>query len=105
MSKLLQLIIIFLVLSGGAYAAVNINTASQSELEVLKGIGPAKAKAIVEYRNEHGLFSSVDDLEKVSGIGAGTLKQIRNDLTVGGDTPVVGEEEKIAVEQKKESNP
>ncbi|MDV6345418.1 MULTISPECIES: ComEA family DNA-binding protein [unclassified Nitrosomonas] len=100
MIRLLQLIIIYFVLSSSIYAAVNINTASQSELEVLKGIGPAKAKAIVEYRNEHGLFSSVDDLEKVSGIGAGTLKQIRNDLTVG-DTSVVGAEEKIAVEQKK----
>lgn len=104
MIRLLQLIIIFFVLSGSVYAAVNINTASQSELEVLKGIGPAKAKAIVEYRNEHGLFSSVDDLEKVSGIGAGTLKQIRNDLTVG-DLSGVGAEAKIAVEQKKESNP
>ncbi len=98
MTRLIQLIIIFFILSSGVYAAVDINTASQAELEVLKGIGPAKAKAIVEYRNERGLFSSVDDLEKVSGIGAGTLKQIRNDLTVG-------KEEKIAVEQKKESNP
>ncbi|TYP87392.1 competence protein ComEA [Nitrosomonas communis] len=98
MVRLKQLIIIFFILSSDVYAAVDINTASQAELEALKGIGPAKAKAIVEYRNEHGLFSSIDDLEKVNGIGAGTLQQIRSDLTVD-------KEEKIAVEQKKESNP
>ena len=85
-------------MNSGVYAAVDIHTASQAELEVLEGIGPATAKAIVEYRNEHGLFSSVDDLKKMSEIGAGTLKQIRNDLTVD-------KEEKMAVEQKKESNP
>ncbi len=104
MIKLIQLIIIYFVLSGSVYAAVNINTASQSELEGLKGIGPAKAKAIVEYRSQHGLFGSIDDLEKVSGIGPGTIKQIRNDLTVG-DVQAASEEEKIAVEQKEKSNP
>lgn len=104
MIKLIQLIIIYFVLSGSVYAAVNINTASQSELEGLKGIGPAKAKAIVEYRSQHGLFGSIDDLEKVSGIGPGTIKQIRNDLTVG-DAQVASGEEKIAVEQKEKSNP
>ncbi|WP_368086413.1 ComEA family DNA-binding protein [Nitrosomonas sp. Nm34] len=98
MVRLKQLIIIFFILSSDVYAAVDINTASQAELEALKGIGPAKAKAIVEYRNEHGLFSSIDDLEKVNGIGAGTLQQIRSDLTVD-------KGEKIAVEQKEEPNP
>lgn len=104
MIKLIQLIIIYFVLSGSVYAAVNINTASQSELEGLKGIGPAKAKAIVEYRSQHGLFGSIDDLEKVSGIGPSIIKQIRNDLTVG-DVQAASEEEKIAVEQKEKSNP
>ncbi len=100
MRRLLQLMIIFFVLNGAAYASVNINTASQSELEALKGIGPTKAKAIVEYRSQYGLFSSIDDLEKVSGIGPGTIKQIRDDLTVG-DVQAA----KIAVEQKEKSNP
>ena len=98
MSRLLQLIMVFFLLSGAVYAGVDINTASQSELEALKGIGPAKAKAIVEYRSKNGLFSSIDDLEKVNGIGAGTIKQIRSELTVG-DTPVTNNEEKITAKQ------
>ena len=104
MIKLIQLIIIFFVLNSAVYASVNINTASQSELEVLKGIGPAKAKAIVEYRSQNGMFSSIDDLEKVSGIGPSTIKQIRNDLRVS-DTSVANVEEESAVKQKEESNP
>lgn len=98
MLRLLQLVIIFFVLNGAVFASVNINTASQSELEMLKGIGPAKAKAIVEYRNQNGIFNSIDDLEKISGIGPGVIKQIRNEVTVG-DTAAVSEEEKSVVGQ------
>jgi competence protein ComEA len=98
MLRLLHLVIIFFVLDGAVFASVNINTASQSELETLKGIGPAKARAIVEYRNQNGLFNSIDDLEKISGIGPGVIKQIRNEVTVG-DTAAASEEEKIAVGQ------
>lgn len=104
MRKLLQLIIIFFVLSSAVYANVDINTASQSELEALNGIGPAKAKAIVEYRNQNGLFGSVDDLEKVNGIGSAVIKQIRNDVVVS-DALAAGEEGKVAVGQKEESQP
>ena len=43
-------------------AAVNINTASSAELEALPGIGPAKAKSIVEYRQKNGAFKSVEEL-------------------------------------------
>lgn len=98
MLRLLHLVIIFFALNGAVFASVNINTASQSELETLKGIGPAKAKAIVEYRNQNGMFNSIDDLEKISGIGPGVIKQIRNEVTVG-DTAAVSEEEKSVVRQ------
>ena len=84
MKKMLLVLIALLSLSFNAFAVVNLNTASQSELEGLNGIGPAKAKAIVEYRQKNGGFKSVDDLEKVQGIGAGILKKIRNDVTIGG---------------------
>ena len=47
---------------GAALAAVNLNTASVGELDAIKGIGPGKAKAIVQYRDKHGPFKSVDDL-------------------------------------------
>ena len=46
-------------------AAVNINTASSAELEALPGIGPAKAKSIVEYRQKNGAFKSVEVLNKL----------------------------------------
>lgn len=61
---------------------VNINTANSHELRKLSGIGNAKAKAIIEYRDEHGYFSSVDELLNVSGIGEETLENIRNNITV-----------------------
>ena len=76
-----------LAFNGGAYAVVNINTATQAELETLQGVGPAKAKAIVEYRKKNGPFKSPDDLEKVNGIGPAIMKKVRKDITVGGATP------------------
>lgn len=75
-----------LALTGGAFAAVNINTANQADLETLQGIGPAKAKAIVEYRKKNGSFKLPDDLEKVKGIGPAIMKKVRKDITVGGTT-------------------
>ena len=82
MQKLILMMTLVFLLTGTAFAAVNINTASQAELESLQGIGPAKAKAIVEYREKNGSFASVDDLGKVSGIGSGTIKQLHDAITV-----------------------
>ena len=48
-----------------AWATVDLNTATQSELEAVKGLGPAKAKAIIEYRDANGKFKTVDDLDKL----------------------------------------
>lgn len=86
MIKLFLLLITLFVFSGAAFAAVNINTASQAELESLQGIGPAKAKAIIDYRKKKGSFKSVDDLQNVSGIGPATVQKLRKDITVGGGT-------------------
>ncbi len=63
---------------------VNVNTASVAELEGLKGIGAAKAQAIVEHRDKNGQFQSVDDLKLVRGIGDKMLEQLRPQVTVGG---------------------
>jgi len=63
---------------------VNINTASAAELATLKGIGPAKAQAIVEHREKNGQFKSVDDLKLVRGIGDKMLEQLRPQVTVDG---------------------
>lgn len=67
-------------------AKVNINTANFDELSALSGIGEAKAAAIIEYREEHGEFASVDELTKVKGIGQATLDKLRMDLSVKGKT-------------------
>jgi competence protein ComEA len=61
---------------------INVNTATPTELEELPGIGPVLAEAIVSYREEHGPFTSVDQLEDVSGIGPVTLGEIRDLVTV-----------------------
>jgi competence protein ComEA len=68
-----------------AFAVVNINTATTDELVALKkGLGPAKAQAIVDYRKANGPFKSVDDLKHVKGIGNKRLEKLRPELTVGG---------------------
>jgi competence protein ComEA len=89
MRKFLTIVLVTLVaFTGAAYAAVNINTATQAELETLQGIGPAKAKAIIDHRKKNGSFKSADDLEKVNGIGPATLKRLRKDIAAGGATTV-----------------
>lgn len=61
---------------------ININTADTRELIKLSGIGEVKAAAIVAYREEHGAFSSVEELLNVKGIGEKTLEKIRGYVTV-----------------------
>ena len=71
--------------SGGSTpggGVVNINTAGAAELEALPGIGPALAARIVEYRDGHGPFASVDDLTDVPGIGPAKLEALRSQATV-----------------------
>ena len=67
----------------GKAALININTADEAQLSSLKGIGPTKAKAITQYRQEHGPFKTVDDLKHVSGIGDKTLAALKPFITVG----------------------
>ena len=68
---------------GTAFAAININTASEAELDTLPGIGPSKAAAIVAYRAEHGPFASISDLSKVQGIGNKTVSKLSAHISVG----------------------
>lgn len=78
----------------------DINVADVAQLsENLKGIGPAKARAIVEFRAAHGPFTTVDELLEVKGIGPKTLENIRGYISVGpasipGQQPQVGNQEK-----------
>ena len=82
------LLTLLLLFSTSALTVVNINTASETELESLKGIGPARAKAIIEYRKAHGNFISIDSLDNVEGIGPGILKKIRPDVALEGKTMI-----------------
>lgn len=61
---------------------IDLNTATQSELETLPGIGSVLAENIIQYRTEHDGFSSVDELKEVSGIGGDTLENLREYITV-----------------------
>lgn len=62
---------------------VDVNRASAAELEVLPGVGPTTAAAIVAYREEHGAFRSVDELQEVRGIGPAKFEALRGLATVG----------------------
>lgn len=62
---------------------ININTASQSELETLPGIGPTTAQKIIEYREQNGEFVTIEELINVSGIGPGLYDRIKDLITVG----------------------
>jgi competence protein ComEA len=88
MKKLLLAIAICFAIYGVAIAAVNINTATKEELTSLKGIGEKRAQDIIDYRSKNGPFKSVDDLEKVPGIGPGMMKQIRSQISVTGKTTI-----------------
>ena len=106
MKKLLLLLAALLALWGTAFAAVNINTATKEELDSLKGIGPVKAQAIVDYRNKNGPFKSIDDLKNVPGIGPKTLDDIRKDVTLTGSTTAAKPPaEKKSPERAKSSAP
>ena len=62
---------------------VNINSATEEELEILPGIGPTAAKNIIEYRVENGEFMGIEDIQKVAGIGPATYEKIKFLITVG----------------------
>lgn len=82
MFKQIFAVILFSLMSFTAWAApVNINTADANTIaKSLKRIGPEKAKAIVEYREQHGKFQSLADLTKVHGIGVRTVEMNADDI-------------------------
>ncbi len=84
MKKLLLVLAMWLAIVGAAFAQININTATKDQLDGLKGIGPTKAQAIIDYRTKNGPFKTVDDLQKVNGIGPATMKDIRGNISVAG---------------------
>lgn len=85
MKRFMLSLFMLLAFSGAACAAVDLNTATREELISVKGIGPVKAQAIIEYRNEHGPFRKVDDLKAVKGFGDKSVNNLRHEVSVTGD--------------------
>ncbi|MDP2783198.1 MAG: ComEA family DNA-binding protein [Sulfurimicrobium sp.] len=86
MKKFLLVVFAWFSFMGLAFAAtpVDLNSANQAQLESVTGIGPVKAKAVIEYRTKNGPFKSVDDLQKVTGFGKASVGKLRSEVTVGG---------------------
>jgi competence protein ComEA len=87
MNQLLKSLVFSVLLAASALAAatpINVNTATQSELESIKGIGPSKAKTIIAERLDGGHFQDANDLQKrVRGIGMKSVeKMVDNGLTI-----------------------
>lgn len=61
---------------------ININTATQTELELITGIGPSTATKIIEYREENGNFKTIEDIKNVPGIGDAKYESMENEITV-----------------------
>jgi len=79
---------------------IDINNASKMALQLLDGIGPAKAEAIVKYREREGLFSSKEQITSVSGIGPATYERLRDRIMVSGSgtkRPEKAQSPKIAI--------
>ncbi|WP_321800161.1 helix-hairpin-helix domain-containing protein [Caballeronia sp. J97] len=86
LSSIAALALIFSI--GSAWAAVDVNTANSDALRGIKGIGPAKAKAILDERQAHGPFKDANDLStRVKGMGGKTVQRLEAEgLTIGATT-------------------
>ena len=62
--------------AGGAAQSVNLNTATQAQLEELPGVGPVMAGKIIAWRTEHGRFASVEELQEIDGVGPKTYAKL-----------------------------
>ena len=100
MKRLFLVLLGFLMSVGMAFAAVDINSADEKGLDAIKGVGPVKAKAIIDERKKNGPFKSLDDVAtRVSGIGEKTVADWKKDGSVtvsGGITPVKADTKKDA---------
>ena len=108
MKRIIGVFLALLAFAGIAFAGVNINSATQEQLESLDGIGPVKAQAIIDYRKKNGPFKSLEDVKKVDGIGDATYDKIRKDIMLSGTTkvnaPAAAEPKKAAAPKEEPKN-
>lgn len=83
------------------FAAVNINTATKEELMSINGIGESKANAIIDYRKSNK-FNSIDDIKNVKGIGDNIFKNIKDEISISGETSIAPKKTKAKTEKKAE---
>ena len=77
--------------SAALEGVVNVNTANVEELSMLPGVGPARARAIVELRQKLGGFKRIEDLLEVKGIGEASLAKLRPFVALEGKTTLQGD--------------
>lgn len=104
MKRLFLVLVMLVAFSGVAVAAVNINTATKEELTSIKGVGEKRAQDIIDYRTKNGPFKTVDDLEKIPGVGPGLMKRIRSQVSISGKTVIDKPAEKTAKTTKSTAN-
>jgi len=68
--------------SGSSGVLININTANSDQLQALSGVGPVTAQKIIDYREKSGGFKKIEDITKVSGIGAKTYEKLKDRIAV-----------------------
>lgn len=91
------------VFAEGVEGKVNINTATESQLALLPGVGPKLATEIIKYRASNGDFKTVDDIKKVSGIADKKFEKIKEFITLEGDSTIKAL--KSGVEKEKKETP
>ncbi len=84
----------------GIEGKVNINTGTESQLALLPGVGPKLAAEIIRYRTSNGIFKTLEDIKKVSGIGNKKLEHIRDFITLDGDSTIKAVKSSVEKEKK-----
>lgn len=80
-----------IVLALALWAVTDLNSAAEGEIATLPGIGPSKARAIVEYRTEHGSIKTLEELDDIPGIGPATIANLRGLVSVDAPAAAAGQ--------------